>query len=95
MGLNLPLDPYTNFAISEDAAVRATLIERKKILELLKQNLAIAQHKMKLCADSHRSDRSFQVGEMVLLKLQPYAQSTMINRPCPELAMNFFGPYKV
>jgi hypothetical protein len=82
-------------ANSEDAAIRATLIERQKFMELLKQNLARAQHKMKLCADSHRSDTSFQVGEMVLLKLQPYAQSTVVNRPCPKLAMKFFSPYKV
>jgi hypothetical protein len=49
---------------------------------------------MNLPAYSHRSDRSFQVGEMVLLKLHPYAQSTVANRPCPKLAMKFFGPYK-
>jgi hypothetical protein len=71
------------------------MIERQNFLELLKQNLARAQHKMKLSADSNRSDKSFQVGEMVLLKLQPYSQSTVVNIPCPKLAMKFFGPYKV
>jgi hypothetical protein len=80
---------------SEDTSIRAMLIERQKNLELLKQNLARTQHKMNLPVDSHRSDRSFQMGEMVLLKLHPYAQSTVVNRPCPKLAMKFFGPYKV
>jgi hypothetical protein len=30
-----------------------------------------------------------------LLKLQPFAQSSVVNKPCPKLAMKYFGPYKV
>jgi hypothetical protein len=50
---------------------------------------------MKVAADAKRSARSFQLGVIVLLKLQPYAQSTVLNRLCPKLAMKYFGPYKV
>ena len=46
-------------------------------------------------ADRARTERKFQVGEMVLLRLQPYVQSSVVNRPCPKLAFKFFGPYKV
>jgi hypothetical protein len=42
-----------------------------------------------------RVPREFQVGEHVLLKLQPYAQNSVVNRPCPKFAFNYFGPYTV
>lgn len=62
---------------------------------VLKQHLSRAQNRMKLLADRKRSDKEFQVGEMVLLKLQPYAQSSVINRSFPKLAYKYFGPYKI
>jgi hypothetical protein len=35
------------------------------------------------------------VGEQVLLKLQPYVQSSVANRPYPKLASKYYGPYEV
>lgn len=35
------------------------------------------------------------MGEQVLLKLQPYAQTSIVNRPYPKLAFKFFGPFEV
>jgi hypothetical protein len=35
------------------------------------------------------------VGEQVLLHLQSYAQSSVVNRSYPKIAYKFFGPYKV
>ena len=32
---------------------------------------------------------------MVYLRLQPYAQSSVVNRPCPKLVMKYFGPFKI
>ena len=61
----------------------------------LKEHLARAQNKMKMAADRHRTDQEFQVGDQVLLKLQPYAQSSLVNRPCPKLAFKYFGPFTV
>jgi len=50
---------------------------------------------MKLLADKKRKDFTFSVGDQVLLKLQPYTQSTVASRPYPKLAFKYFGPYTV
>jgi exosome complex RNA-binding protein Rrp4 len=50
---------------------------------------------MKEAADNKRSNPTFQIGERVLLKLQPYSQSTVVNMHCPKLAMKYFGPGNV
>jgi hypothetical protein len=86
--------------LPESAALPQTeagdfIVDRQKQLEQLKEHLAKAQHRMKMQADKKRSEKSFQVGEHVLLKLQPYAQSSLVNRPCHKLAYKFFGPYSV
>jgi hypothetical protein len=60
---------------------QSSLLERQQFLDLLKQNFARAQNKMKVAIDTKRSAHNFQLGEMVLLKLQPYAQSPVVNMP--------------
>jgi hypothetical protein len=74
----------------------AELIEELQAQEvMLKEQLAKAQNKMKQTADKHRRLQEYQVGDRVLLKLQPYAQSSLVNRPFPKLAFKYFGPYTV
>ncbi|XP_073357735.1 uncharacterized protein [Aegilops tauschii subsp. strangulata] len=61
----------------------------------LRDHILRAQHRFKKQADQHRTERSFEVGDTVLLKLQPYAQSSVANRPCAKLAYKYFGPFSV
>jgi hypothetical protein len=79
----------------KDQSVHDLLMERQQCSEILKSRLAATHNRMKIQADKRRSDRVFQEGELVLLKLQPYVQSSMVNRPCPKLDYKYFGQFKV
>lgn len=71
------------------------LLNREAHLEMLKHNLAQAQNRMKVQADRGRMDRQFQIGERVLLKLQPHVHTSVASRPYPKLAYKFYGPFEV
>lgn len=43
------------------------LVERQKIIQILKENLQMAMHRMKRYADLHRSERQFEVGDFVFV----------------------------
>jgi ribosomal protein L21E len=68
------------------------LQERHNLSDFLKQQLERASRRMKRTADEKRSFREFQVGEQVLLKLQPYVQKSLVRRPYPKLSFKYFGP---
>lgn len=84
-----------NLNVDASSAAYDVAAERQKFTEMLKENLVKAQTRMKSYADQNRTERSFSVGDDVLLKLQPYSQSSVANRPYPKLAFKFFGPFKV
>ncbi|XP_019172078.1 PREDICTED: uncharacterized protein LOC109167512 [Ipomoea nil] len=48
--------------------------EIEALLAVLKDNLSLAQHRMKQHADKRRSERVLQVGDWVYLKVRPYRQ---------------------
>jgi hypothetical protein len=75
--------------------VTGFLSERAAHLAILTRNLEAAHKRMKRNADRQRTEKEFQVGESVLLRLQPYAQTSVVNRPFPKLSYKFFGPYSV
>jgi hypothetical protein len=50
---------------------------------------------MKHQADKRQSERTFNVGELVYLWLQPYVQSSLAPRSHQKLTFKFFGPYKI
>lgn len=75
--------------------LEAWLREREVMRELLQQQLKHAQDRMKKQADKRRTDREFEVGDSVFLKLQPFIQSSVEQRPYQKLAFRYYGPYKV
>ena len=71
------------------------LCNRDQILHILQENLPMARNRMKQQADQHLSERTFQVGDMVFFRLQPYKQSSLKLKGHQKLAPKFYGPYKV
>ncbi|XP_075085020.1 uncharacterized protein LOC142168259 [Nicotiana tabacum] len=70
-------------------------MQRELKLQLLKHHLHRAQLRMKQQADSHRTDRSFSVGDWVYLKIQPYKQSTLSSQSFHKLAAKYYGPFQI
>ncbi|KAA8546750.1 hypothetical protein F0562_003179 [Nyssa sinensis] len=76
-------------------AVDEYLQDRDQILRELRRNLQLAQERMKSQANQHRREVSFNIGDYVYLKLQPYRQTSIAFRGSLKLSPRFYGPYKV
>jgi hypothetical protein len=81
--------------VTDPPALQEELMERDKILQQLKCNLDRAQQYMKKQVDKHRRDVTFQVGDLVLVKLQPYRQQSVALRKNQKLGMRYFGPFEI
>jgi DNA-binding ferritin-like protein len=57
---------------SKVQAVEDHIENQQEVLQILKDNLTMAQNRMKQQEDQNRSERSFEVGDWVFLRLQPY-----------------------
>lgn len=79
-------DAFPLLPCADHKPLAELLQERDAHIDLIKQNLLAAQTRIKNQADKKRVDRQFVEGELVLLKLQPYAQSSVVNRPYPKLS---------
>ncbi|GKB81671.1 reverse transcriptase [Tanacetum coccineum] len=74
---------------------KESLLERDALLCQHTQNLLVIKHRWERQANWKRRDVEFNVGDMVLVKLQPYRQVTLAKRYCNKLAKRCYGPFKV
>jgi hypothetical protein len=91
--------PSITSSLKEKSKVQAVedhIENQQQILQILKDNLTMAQNRMKQQADQHHSERSFEVGDWVFLRLQPYKQMSLKQaKKDNKLSPKYYGPYKV
>lgn len=80
---------------TDPPALQEIMQERDVVLSQLKSNLLKAQTCMKKYADKKRRQVEFNIGDMVLVKLQPYRQHSLTLRQNQKLGMRYFGPFPV
>ncbi|KAA8521016.1 hypothetical protein F0562_011696 [Nyssa sinensis] len=71
-GCPLPPIPAYQDGLSPVHEVDQSLLSRDKLLKKLKHNLEASINRMKQVADLKRRDVTFEVGDLVFLKLHPY-----------------------
>ena len=79
----------------DPVSVQETLNPRNQVLHQLKNHLLKSQNYMKMQADKRRKNIQLMVGDLVLVKLQPYRQHSVALRKNQKLGMRFFGPFEV
>jgi hypothetical protein len=91
--------PSITSSLKEKSKVQAVedhIENQQQVLQILKDNLTMAQNHMKQQADQHHSERSFEVGDWVFLRLQPYKQMSLKQaKKDNKLSPKYYGPYKV
>lgn len=80
---------------SQVPRARDFIQESMDILRTLKDHIHQAQNQQKIYADHNRTERSFEVGDLVFLRLQPYKQSTLKSSGVEKLQRRFYGPYPI
>jgi hypothetical protein len=69
--------------------------ESQRILKSAKENLQSAQNQQKIYSDRHRVECSFEVGDLVFLRLQPYRQYSLKRSREEKLKPKFYELYRV
>lgn len=82
-------------AESAPIPLQTLLVERDLTLQLLKANLHRAQQVMKKYADAKCKFVEYQLGDMVLIKLQPYRQHSVALHRNQKLGMRYFGSFPI
>ena len=89
--------PSITSSLRENSKVQAVedhIEHQKKVLQLLKDNLNLAQNRMKPQANQHRSQRIFDVGVWVYLHLKPYKQMPLNQYKDNKLFPKYYGLVK-
>jgi hypothetical protein len=83
------------FGDSRAPMVQDWIQQSQDILMELKDHLQRVQNQQKVQADKHIVDHTFEVCDLVYLRLQPYRQASIKRSGAEKLQPRFFGPCRV
>jgi hypothetical protein len=83
------------FSDSRAPMVHHWIQRSQDILRELKDHLQRAQNQQKVQVDNHKVERTFEVGDLVCLRLQPNRQAFIKRSGAKKFQPRFFGPYRV
>jgi hypothetical protein len=78
-----------------DTVATDFLSQRQDMIKRLKENLIQAHERMKRFADNKRTERTFEVGDMVYLRLQPFKHNAFNLHQSLKLTTKYYGPFRV
>nr|GEV03011.1 putative mitochondrial protein [Tanacetum cinerariifolium] len=86
---------YVPYILGDNKVENAdrTLQSREEVVKMLKFNMKRAQDKMESQANKHKTDREFEVGNWVYLKLQPHRQVTVRQGQQHKLSAKYYGHF--
>lgn len=71
------------------------LLVRDLKFHIAKFHLTRAQQRMQTLTNAHRTDRHFEVGDSIFIKLQSYRKITLSNLPFHKLTSKYFVLYPI
>lgn len=94
-GKNPPSLNYHQAVNTKNACIDSFLRQRAELQVLLKKNLLKAQERMAYYANKRRTERHFEEGDEVFLKVQAFKQLTLKHAKDNKFSAKFYGPYKI
>ncbi|KAM0066244.1 putative nucleotidyltransferase, Ribonuclease H [Helianthus debilis subsp. tardiflorus] len=77
------------------ASLDEEMCSREEAIKILRSTLAMAQNRLRQQANKHRTDRQFQEGSWVYLKLRPYIQTSLRGAVYNKFSPKYYGPFLV
>lgn len=94
-GKKPPSFNYHQAQHTKNDCINTFLRQRAEMQVLLKNNLTKAQERMTYYANKKWTDRSFQEGDEVFLKVQAFRQTSLKSTKDNKFSPKYYGPFKI